>query len=465
MLGRRGPLSKLVGGSIGLAKEYQADRESRKAQGSGAEPAQSQQDHDHDDHDIDQEEDDDEAWAQELDAAQLETTATQESSESDFDEGTWIENFIKNHPPPPYERQQPDGVLSMPVIIPERRPGFKTRGFVRAYAPVLQDAGIDQDTWLEFLNGFDKSISGHKWFHVVNVAVWVAGKVRLAVEGVSIIARFVTMAIHLSIEAGRRSYMNNQQNKFLDHMNDEFFKPRGLYCMIIKYDPKSDEPEETIDVTTNTIAQVAKRDDEDRAKWKNLYQGSAGKVERDEEIPDFAPLVFPELDKLDDQQKENAVKHFGHFLAEYYDRKGQAKFDAENEGTKLAGVTGEKEFASRYSDPNHPASQGGLVSTFSGGKVQYTGPLQKLTQRRNDRRSRLGITRQVGPEARKQRRDMRPMRKFLKQDVLYLMVVNLPTKEEQEIVLAELERAKQEGKGQEEFNLRKTLGLQGLGRK
>ena len=50
------------------------------------------------------------------------------------------------HPPPSTQKGQP---LSMPVIIPERRPGFKTRGFVRAYAPVLEEAGIDQDTFIE----------------------------------------------------------------------------------------------------------------------------------------------------------------------------------------------------------------------------------------------------------------------------------------------------------------------------
>jgi hypothetical protein len=83
----------------------------------------------------------------------------------------------------------------------------------------------------------------------------------------------------------------------------------------------------------------------------------------------------------------------------------------------------------------------------------------------NDVRSSLGISTQAGSEGRKQKRDHRPMRKFLKQDVLYLMVVNLPTKEVQEVVLAELEKAKQEKKETQEFNLRNNLGLQGLGRK
>lgn len=48
--------------------------------------------------------------------------------------------------------------LTVPIIIPERRPGSKHRGFVRAYAPILIDCGIDQDTFMDFLVGFEASI-------------------------------------------------------------------------------------------------------------------------------------------------------------------------------------------------------------------------------------------------------------------------------------------------------------------
>ena len=145
MLGRRGPLSKIVGGGIGLAKEYQADRKSRK----DAEESHPK-DADPDERELGDEDDaddsDDEKWAQDLDAAQLETTGSDQAPGGDFDEKNWIDNFLMKHPPPSAQKDQP---LSMPVIIPERRPGFKTRGFVRAYAPVLEDAGIDQDTFIE----------------------------------------------------------------------------------------------------------------------------------------------------------------------------------------------------------------------------------------------------------------------------------------------------------------------------
>lgn len=55
--------------------------------------------------------------------------------------------------PPPAQPQR----LPCPVIIPQRRPGAKKRGFVRAYAPVLADCGISQDVFLKFISDFHKS--------------------------------------------------------------------------------------------------------------------------------------------------------------------------------------------------------------------------------------------------------------------------------------------------------------------
>ena len=46
--------------------------------------------------------------------------------------------------------------LTCPVIIPQRRPGSKSRGFMRAYAPVLADYDINEETFLDFLKTFHK---------------------------------------------------------------------------------------------------------------------------------------------------------------------------------------------------------------------------------------------------------------------------------------------------------------------
>lgn len=64
-----------------------------------------------------------------------------------------VQKFLTSHPAPTHEV----GRLPCPVIIPQRRPRTKGRGFVRAYAPVLADCGIDQDTFLEFLKTFHKA--------------------------------------------------------------------------------------------------------------------------------------------------------------------------------------------------------------------------------------------------------------------------------------------------------------------
>lgn len=47
--------------------------------------------------------------------------------------------------------------LPCPVILPQKRPESKTKGFVRAYAPMLATCGIDQATWFNFLDGFEQS--------------------------------------------------------------------------------------------------------------------------------------------------------------------------------------------------------------------------------------------------------------------------------------------------------------------
>ena len=52
---------------------------------------------------------------------------------------------------------QPPRRLPCPVIIPQKRPRNKDRGFVRAYAPVMADCGISQDVFLKFLTDWHQA--------------------------------------------------------------------------------------------------------------------------------------------------------------------------------------------------------------------------------------------------------------------------------------------------------------------
>ena len=114
------------------------------------------------------EEENDEADWQLNDAAEEQTAATTRAIDEhnlevsplgENDRQRYVDkivvSFIGQHPPPPYSQRS--SKLPCPVIVPQRRPRDKTRGFIRAYAPVLSECGIDQTTFLQFLETMDKA--------------------------------------------------------------------------------------------------------------------------------------------------------------------------------------------------------------------------------------------------------------------------------------------------------------------
>lgn len=99
----------------------------------------------------------DEADWQLDEAAQQHTEATNMRGDSGREIGAdeLVQSFMAEHPPPSYAAAT--GKLSCPVIIPQRRPQDKSRGFVRAYAPMLADCGISQATFLSFLKALQQA--------------------------------------------------------------------------------------------------------------------------------------------------------------------------------------------------------------------------------------------------------------------------------------------------------------------
>lgn len=78
-----------------------------------------------------------------------------EHEEEEPDVHKLVKQFLSTHPSPSHGL--PVHPLSCPVIVPQRRPHSRSRGFVRAYAPVLENCGIDQASFLEFLKVFHKA--------------------------------------------------------------------------------------------------------------------------------------------------------------------------------------------------------------------------------------------------------------------------------------------------------------------
>ncbi|KAF2448000.1 hypothetical protein P171DRAFT_482691 [Karstenula rhodostoma CBS 690.94] len=75
--------------------------------------------------------------------------------------------------PPPYFA----GQLALPVAITQQRPASRTKGFVRAYSPLLDDAGIDQTTILDFLDNPNKSLAPSPCIQAINLAAFAGQKV------------------------------------------------------------------------------------------------------------------------------------------------------------------------------------------------------------------------------------------------------------------------------------------------
>ena len=75
------------------------------------------------------------------------------------------------------------------IIIPQKRPKNRSRGFTRAYAPDLQQFDIDQSTFLAFLDTFDLSTTESSALKTL----------KLASEGVGLIPSGIAAGVSLKM--------------------------------------------------------------------------------------------------------------------------------------------------------------------------------------------------------------------------------------------------------------------------
>jgi hypothetical protein len=60
--------------------------------------------------------------------------------------------------------------MPLPVVLLQRRPKDRTRGFIRAYSPDLMNYGIDQTMFLNFLETFNLASQSSPWLNAINMA-------------------------------------------------------------------------------------------------------------------------------------------------------------------------------------------------------------------------------------------------------------------------------------------------------
>ncbi|TAQ87812.1 hypothetical protein B7494_g3838 [Chlorociboria aeruginascens] len=465
-----GKLVKLMGSGIGLASEATAQRNAQSpfrapqpessssaaqrpryivdappayvevsngraeesiAQGHGvaANPRDSKGDHkiapEYGDDDTTSEEGDEEHW--DLDDALDEQTSPTEESQRDMNQV--VDDFRKSHPPPSYAYSpRPMGRLPCPVILPQRRPRDHTRGFVRAYAPVLEDCGIDQDTFLSFLKSFHQASQASPWLSVINIAAGGAGMAPSA------IAAGVGMAVQFAVGVAMEVQARARSNTFLNRMNNEFFRPRGLYCLIMTYKPESTSSHDSVDVSNMITKNNTPESSAMKQQFKNLRL-SSGKTFGEIEMPEAAPLIFPALDEIargtsaEAVKKQNKLKSSQKYIADYFDRRAQATYAAENPDSSLAKI--QSGLASRYSDPNHPTNSGSLLPPIMGGSINHRAEKNARKQSKRYKkavRKAVRKGRPIPPEPEKKKDGI--VKRKMKKDILYLMIVNMPSDEE-----------------------------------
>ncbi|KAF2165065.1 hypothetical protein M409DRAFT_55965 [Zasmidium cellare ATCC 36951] len=376
----------------------------------------------------DEEDDDEDLWLED-DAQTAILPQTEEQPRPKIHNAEkWTTAFLQRHPPPP---SQPVP-LPAAVVIPQRRPGSRTRGFVRAYAPALADSGIDEKAWLEFMDGFHEQTEQQGYFNVTNIAVALSVMSYTISCGPSIIVHLSALAVHTSIEAGRRLYITKKTNSYLDHLNAHYFQPRGLYALIMQYDPSSSQPSWTLDAASLSSTAVAKHTSDDhnnKPSTLSTFKASSAKT-LESQIPPVCPLTFPTLASASAEDQRNAFRKAIAFSRDYYDRRERATFAAHNQDSKLN--IEEKPFAGRYADPT-TFEKSGLIGVLTGGAVDPR-------RRRRERRAEMGRgghirgRRSGGSGSGGQRTGIvGGVRKVLGERVLYLMVVNMPSREEMEV--------------------------------
>lgn len=165
---------QLVASGIGLASEsitHHREKKRAKAQGDGESCDDPPSLHLEGEDEIPRNAFDEEHW--DLDDAQHDLTielSPSQASTTPQDAKQTVAAFITRYPapPPPYGPERPK--LTLPVVLPQRRPKDKSRGFIRAYAPSLEEVGIDQAMFLDFIETFDKSTQVSPWISAINLA-------------------------------------------------------------------------------------------------------------------------------------------------------------------------------------------------------------------------------------------------------------------------------------------------------
>jgi hypothetical protein len=264
-----------------------------------------------------------EQWRLDEAAEAIDPPAYEESEASDAEkrDPKDLVNEVLSIAPPAATRR---ALLPVPVVVPQRRPRTRARGFVRAYAPVLNDCAIDQKTFLTFLKNLHTATQASKGLSVVFLAAGVVGMVPETVA--QIVSTVVQVGVGTAIEVQRRY----RANAFLNDMNEKLFRPRGLFALVVAYKPNARKQIEVGEY--DPTSSIARFTESSGSAWKDnapKLRTQSGKNFGELDIGEVAPLVYPSIEDArvgETEQQRSAWKKFEKFMGDYSDRRAQAVY-------------------------------------------------------------------------------------------------------------------------------------------
>ncbi|KAF4909287.1 hypothetical protein CGCVW01_v012017 [Colletotrichum viniferum] len=294
--------------------------------------------------------------------------------------------FLNRHP-----LKSDDGIdtksgITMPVVLPQRRPKTRVRGFVRAYAPVLATAGIDEEAFLDFIDTLNKSLVPNPYLYAINLA----GLADIITPDPALTAFGILLGI--AVEGVMEGQSRFKSNKFLDRMNAEFFRPRGLMCFVatwrhddvsgkvpVDFECKTagESPSVEFSKSDKVSLEAGSSEKEKLGRIKKLLGERLRSHDHTLDWSEPAPLLFPAASELilaqgrDGQKKKNGLDRAEIWFDDYMDKRAQVEWVNENPELSAANALPKAGFKSRYADPTHPAASGDVVALVTGGRWQY----------------------------------------------------------------------------------------------
>lgn len=123
------------------------------------------------------------------------------------------------------------------------------------------------------------------------------------------------------------------------------------------------------------------------------------------------------------------------------------KQEAEHKGSVVAvPESGRKAFTSRYNDPNHPVYSGNLLTALSGGLYKpkpsiFERAAASIKESQDNKRAAQGLPPSESWKEKwaRKKKETGSNIKILREDVMYLIIVNMPTQEELRESVAKLQ--------------------------